>query len=101
MPENDEFAIGSEIWRWLYINRLNVSLDFALRPGPNSWLRLFDRAITSPTPRLPQVTSTLCIGSCQLSGRRDVERVREFDYGRHLVGRKTGAGRQRSAESPE
>ena len=40
-------------------------------------------------PRLPPVTRTLCIGSRQLSGRRDIERVHESDHGGHLVRRKT------------
>src|SRR3984957_18755927 len=40
-----------------------------------------------PMPRLPPVTTTLCIGSRQLSRRRDIERRYEFDHGGHLVRR--------------
>src|ERR1700761_1042562 len=42
-------------------------------------------------PRLPPVTRTLCIGACELSGRRDVELVDELDHGRHLVRREACA----------
>src|SRR5665647_3620989 len=38
-------------------------------------------------PRLPPVTTTLCIVAGQLSGRRDIERRYEFDHDRHLVRR--------------
>src|SRR5258708_24818819 len=38
-------------------------------------------------PRLPPVTTTLCIVSRQLSRRRDVERGNEFDHGGHFVRR--------------
>src|SRR5258708_11343853 len=38
-------------------------------------------------PRLPPVTTTLCIVSRQLSRRRDVERGNEFDHGGPFVRR--------------
>src|SRR5258708_16582279 len=38
-------------------------------------------------PRLPPVTTILCIVSRQLSRRRDVERGDEFDHGGHFVRR--------------
>src|SRR5450432_4840046 len=43
-----------------------------------------------PMPRLPPVTTTLCIVPRQFAGRRNLERGYEFDHGRHLVRRQLG-----------